>query len=76
MSDWRLDWEDEDCWLDEDEDPDPGRMTVKLEDWGLDEDVEENPEEDPEEVADWEENDEVPEEVPDAAVALIATKFS
>ena len=82
MSDWRLDWEREDCWLEEEEDPDPGRMTVKPDDWGLDE--EENPEEEaPEE--DWDEKDELPDEAPDedpvedpdeAAEALIVTKFS
>jgi len=32
MSDWRFDWETEDCWGEEEEDPDPGRITVKLED--------------------------------------------
>lgn len=82
MSDWRLDWEREDCWLEVEEDPDPGRMTVKPDDWGLDE--EENPEEEaPEE--DCEEKDEVPDEAPDEepaeapdeeAEALIVTKFS
>jgi len=77
MFDWRLDCEEEDCWL-EVEDPDPGRMMVKPDDWGLDE--EENPA--PEE--DWEEKDELPDEAPvedpvdapdEAAEALIATKF-
>lgn len=77
MLDWRLDWETEDCWFDVLEDPDPGRITVKPDDCGLDE--EENPEEEaPEE--DWEENDELPEDDPEeapdeAAEALIATKF-
>jgi len=45
MSDWRLDWEKDDCWLEEEEELDPGRMTVKPVDWGLeDEEVDENPE--------------------------------
>jgi len=47
ISDWRLDWENEDCSVEEEDDPDPGRTTVKPVDWGLEEeDVEDNPEED------------------------------
>ena len=47
ISDWRLDWEKEDCSVEEEDDPDPGRITVKPVDWGLEEeDVEDNPEED------------------------------
>lgn len=57
-----MDWEEEDCWLEVEEDPDPGRMTVKPDDWGLDE--EENPEEEaPGE--DSEEKDELPDEAPE-----------
>jgi hypothetical protein len=57
--------------MEEEEDPDPGRMAVIPEDRGLDEDPKEDEEENPEEIPeeDWEEKVELPD-------ALIVTKFS